>query len=683
MQIIIKEMQLKNFKGVLGERKYTFAPDITEVYGANKTGKTTLADGFRWCLFGKNSEGAANFGIKTKDSEGKVIPQLEHEVQLLLEVDGREVTLRKVLQEKWGKPMGSKDKVLLGHTTLYFVDGNKYTEKDYKEYVATLCNEALFMCVTNPLYFTSLKADQQRALLTKMVGEVSNETLAEGNEDFAKLLLDMKGETLERYMEHIAYTKKEIKAELERIPVRINEQQQGVAELMAAGTDWKTLEAEVANLDAAMQRIDEEIADRSKVEDSKYEALAAERKAINQLKLEVQQLEYKHQQECSKAKAEYDAKYIELQGNIDKAMAELNACKSTEQSCNEYLQGYEERRQGVEHSWDGIVADFRTRWAAAEAESFAYDEDSTEFVCPTCKRRLDEEDVQAAIERMQANWNAEHAAKMEKLQKEAATLKENKQRTLDSMAKEFEQTQQRLEQAKAKVSELRNTYEQAEMALDKHCAIVQLTLEQRVADDTHLAQLKAEIEQRTAALEQPKQAQQVVDGTAGLKADKAQLQQKRDSIMLTLNNKQLIAGKQKRIEELEKQEQKLNAQLTELEGKEYTAQQLLEANITELEHKVNSLFTMVKFEMFDHKLNGSLKPTCECSVGGVPYSDLNNADRYNAGLDIINAICRYNNVYAPCFVDNAESINNVLPMQSQQVLMRVSNDKELLINPNL
>ena len=153
--------------------------------------------------------------------------------------------------------------------------------------------------------------------------------------------------------------------------------------------------------------------------------------------------------------------------------------------------------------------------------------------------------------------------------------------------------------------------------------------------------------------------------------------------MLTLNNKQLIAGKQKRIEELEKQEQQLNAQLTELEGKEYTAQQLLEANITELEHKVNSLFTMVKFEMFDHKLNGSLKPTCECSVGGVPYSDLNNADRYNAGLDIINAICRYNNVYAPCFVDNAESINNVLPMQSQQVLMRVSNDKEVVINPNL
>ena len=93
MKITIKKMLLKNFKGVLGEKEFEFSP-TTKVYGKNKSGKTTLADGFRWCLFGKNSEGAANFGIKTKDENGIVIPKLEHEVQITLDVDNREVTLR-------------------------------------------------------------------------------------------------------------------------------------------------------------------------------------------------------------------------------------------------------------------------------------------------------------------------------------------------------------------------------------------------------------------------------------------------------------------------------------------------------------------------------------------------------------------------------------------------------------
>ena len=157
---------------------------------------------------------------------------------------------------------------------------------------------------------------------------------------------------------------------------------------------------------------------------------------------------------------------------------------------------------------------------------------------------------------------------------------------------------------------------------------------------------------------------------------------KRDEQKALLANKQVIERKQKRIAELEKQELELNSQLTELEGKEYTAQQLIEAEITELESKVNGMFAMVQFEMFEHKLNGALKTKCECKVGGVPYSDLNSADRINAGIDIINAVCKYNDVYAPCFVDNAESINNVLPMQSQCIQLIVSRDKTLVVRAN-
>ena len=206
----------------------------------------------------------------------------------------------------------------------------------------------------------------------------------------------------------------------------------------------------------------------------------------------------------------------------------------------------------------------------------------------------------------------------------------------------------------------------------------------RIGADAAIGEVVAEI----AAKEEELAAAQSEGGNGedagieSLKADKQQLVAKRDSQKALLANKQAIERKQKRIKELEKQETELNRQLTELESQEYKAQQLMEAEITELESKVNGLFTMVRFEMFEHKLNGALKTKCECLVGGVPYSDLNSADRINAGIDITNAICKYKGVYAPCFIDNAESINNVLPMQSQCIQLIVSRDKTLVVRAN-
>lgn len=112
---------MRNFKGVLGERVVEFSPTVTKVYGANRTGKTTIADAFRWCLFGKNTEGKADFGIKTKDAQGNVIPELEHEVTVLLDVDGQETTITRTFVEKWSKPRGVAEKQLTGHTTTYTV----------------------------------------------------------------------------------------------------------------------------------------------------------------------------------------------------------------------------------------------------------------------------------------------------------------------------------------------------------------------------------------------------------------------------------------------------------------------------------------------------------------------------------------------------------------------------------
>ena len=93
------------------------------------------------------------------------------------------------------------------------------------------------------------------------------------------------------------------------------------------------------------------------------------------------------------------------------------------------------------------------------------------------------------------------------------------------------------------------------------------------------------------------------------------------------------------------------------------------------------MFHLVNFKLFDMQINGLSPETCEVTVNGVPYKDLNSGHKIIAGLDIIRTLSEINNVEAPIFIDNAESINgfNIPEIDTQMVLLKVSDDKELVV----
>lgn len=155
MRIEFKTITIKNFKGVLGERKIVFNPTLTQILGANHAGKTTIVDAVQWVLFDKNSIGQTVFGIDPKDENGEVIHHLDNTVVLELTADGNDYKLEKVRSETWTKPRKKTEAEMTGHTTKYFVNENKFTQKDYKAFVDDLCNESLFKAITTPSYFPS------------------------------------------------------------------------------------------------------------------------------------------------------------------------------------------------------------------------------------------------------------------------------------------------------------------------------------------------------------------------------------------------------------------------------------------------------------------------------------------------------------------------------------------------
>jgi hypothetical protein len=69
------------------------------------------------------------------------------------------------------------------------------------------------------------------------------------------------------------------------------------------------------------------------------------------------------------------------------------------------------------------------------------------------------------------------------------------------------------------------------------------------------------------------------------------------------------------------------------------------------------------------------------TYNGVPFeTSLNNGSRINVGLDIINTISTQTGLSLPVFVDNAESVTELLPIESQVVRLVVSGqDKQLRV----
>lgn len=88
---------------------------------------------------------------------------------------------------------------------------------------------------------------------------------------------------------------------------------------------------------------------------------------------------------------------------------------------------------------------------------------------------------------------------------------------------------------------------------------------------------------------------------------------------------------------------------------------------------------MVQFRLFDTQINGGIRETCDTLVNGVPYHSINNEARINAGIDIINVLCEIEQIQAPIWVDNRESVNILQPTTSQVINLMVSTDKELII----
>ena len=168
--------------------------------------------------------------------------------------------------------------------------------------------------------------------------------------------------------------------------------------------------------------------------------------------------------------------------------------------------------------------------------------------------------------------------------------------------------------------------------------------------------------------------------------NKKDLLEKKDSLNADLeeiNKKLSLQGQNEkideRIKELEGQEKELAKAYEEQQRIIYLCEEYTKAYMDLVSDKINDSFDLVKFKLFENQINGGITETCEATFKGVPYSDLNNAAKINAGLDVINSLSDKLDLKVPIFIDNAESVNELIKTDTQLVRLVVSKDKELRI----
>lgn len=628
----LKQMKLRNFKGIK-ELDIDFNLLDTNVYGKNATGKTTLVDAFSWLFFNKDSSGASDFDVKTKTPDGEYLHNLEHLVETVIEVDGTETTFKKVFKEKYTKQRGSTTASFTGHTTDYFVDDVPRKKKEYDETVNELFDSNIFSMITDPFYFnTRMKWQDRRKTLIDICGDVSDELVINSLNDLAPLQQLLNGKSVDDLRAQLKSQMKPINDELKTIPIKINEAN------LAIPTEIEEVDKEKYKF------INERINELENKKQTVLNGGAAAEKETELIKLRNQKLLV--QNEVPDVKALKDEEYSlniqidSLERKKERAENEIQAKKSQQKS-NELMRD-----------------DLRNKYL--EVNAMQYDE--SQNICPHCGQLLPADKVEGFMEK----FNINKSKQLETISKDGKRLKEQ----FESLTEDIEVLEKDIQNHQILI----NDYQLKLKEVAKKIASINedFAKEQEPKINAIDEQI-LETERQIEFLKSNTYAE-----TSKIDEEIKTLKEEKDILDAIVISADLAENQKKRIEELEAREKQLNDEYNEKDKLLYLTDLFIKTKVAMLTEKINSNFKLCNFRLFEEQINGGLNEVCEVTVNGVNYTDLNNAMKINAGLDVINTICDYSNTYAPIFIDNAESVNETIKTNSQQVRLYVTENDETL-----
>lgn len=659
--IKIQQISLSNFKGIRNETiKFD---NNTDIFGGNGTGKTSIFDAFTWLLFGKDSTDRKDFEVKTLDINNVAIPKIEHEVAAVIDVDGEVITIKRVLKENWVKKRGSEVSEFTGNVTEYYWNEVPMQQKEFQSKVSLVLDEAIFKIITNPLAFNSMKWQEQRNVLVQIAGHISDAELAFGNAEYEKLLLNITADkSLEDYKKQITASIKKAKEDLKEIPTRIDE----IFKSKPESYDYKNLQNLLGAKQSLISELDTQIQDSSKAFQALLDAENHKKFEANNLKSEINLIEHTAIAEAKRMATPDNSQIESLQQTLKSKTDAFTAATAELENINSKHARETADLEAILVRIDGK----RKEWNDTNNLEFSMTEDCA---CPTCKRALDPADIEAKKVEMLTAFNTRKAQALEDINTKGQNLAAEKTHYEISIKAAIE----RIENGKIysknlseNIAELKQQIEaiNAPVAYDRDAE--KSYYDGILAKNTEYSNKKASLElvEKSINIDMPRV------NTDALTKERSELMLEADGIKQKLQTEAQINTINDRIKSLENEESELARQISNVEKTQFVIENFNKLKIDTIEKRINKKFKYVNFKMFKLQINSGEAECCDALIDGVPFSDANTASKINAGLDIINTLCEFYQVTAPIFIDNRESIVEVIELDSQLINLIVSKD---------
>lgn len=645
MKIIINSLQLTNFKGVKSAT-INFDTEVTEIAGANATGKTTIFDAFTWLLFGKDSTDRKDFEIKPLNTLGKPLQKADYEVIGRLTIDGQGVTIRRVYKEKWVRKRGSEEAEFTGHETNFFINVAPYGQKEFQDYINSLIPEQNFKLVTNPSFFNSLPKDKRREMLMSIAGEITPEMIVSGDNELKDLLHTMitSQKTIEQLKKEYAAKKKRLKEELDQFPARIAEAQRGQESIDKV----EMTESELQEIDLLTQKVVE----ISNLHDQAINSFKARRVNLMEIERKITDRESEVRREAYAGREQMQAKITDLKVLVNNTANEIRLVELKIQNLKEENNLSIEKRNAL-----------RDQFNKEAAKKFTFE--PGELRCHACGQDLP--NTGEKIEQLKVTFNQQKSQFLEQIQSAGLTLKYR--------CEKLELEIQNLETHKTILNEILGLNQAELHKLSQSTSPELPPLGALLNEDLVLIQLH-EQQRELSSIED----QQKADALLG---QIREIETKRDALATKIAQRDAYHKQadyySKRLDELQRLQKSTAGELASLEKVEFLIERYKKAHDTILEQRINSAFELVTFRMYGEQINGGENETCETLINGVPYSNANHAAQINAGIDICNTFSRILGVQAPIWADNAEAVNQLHHTQSQLIKLTVTTDNFLTI----
>lgn len=645
-RIKLIKLILKNFKGIK-DLEINFG-DLTDISGDNGTGKTTIYDGYTWLILDRDSSFRQNFEIKTLQPNNEAIHNLDHEVTGVFDIDGKKINFTKIYKEKWTKKKGEVSRQLTSHETLYYVNEIPVKQSEYRDTINKIIGEQLFKLICNPLYFNmNMKWEERRDVIMNIAGEIPAEKVLDYNIELSALKPLLKDTDIETLKKSTAVKKKKLNDEAKGIPYRLDE-----LSILLQECDSKEVETEIRENENYIKELEDEILFSCNNSNEGLE----EKRRLYDLKCKLLDMEYNNKVETERECRELidKAEVLDIEVNkITRNIEEININKSTVLAAIEDLEKANEI--------------LRAKWHEINDKEFEFHEQ--DFVCPVCRRPFEEENIEVKQLAMVENYNDDKETQLKEITSEGIgndeKIKEYRLQ-IENMDNELGFLQEKLnieQDEKNKILEKLNNF------------VPSNKLEENIEYVEVIRQIE-ELESKTYKPVDPVRI-------SALKARKAELYGKIYELKKLLYVKEQNETIENRIKELTDEKCSLDEQIAKQEEIEALCEEYEKTRGEMLEADINSKFKLVKFKLLNTLVNGKVEECCEALINGVPISNANKASQINGGLDIINTLCCHYGVQAPVFIDNRESVNELLECGSQVINLFVSKDKTLKIESKL